>query len=349
MYATVPSTRLLFEDTRVIKAYAATEAGGSLQPYEYDPGELGGEEVEIAVDFCGICHSDLSMLDNEWGMSGYPCVPGHEVVGTVAALGDAVKGLQVGQKVGLGWFSHSCMGCEWCMSGNHNLCLTAEQTIVGRPGGFADKVRAHQEWVVPLPEGLTSSSAGPLFCGGITVFNPIVQFDVQPTDRVGVIGIGGLGHMALQFLNAWGCDVTAFSSSADKEEEARSFGASHFVNSRDPDALASVANSFDLILSTVNVSLDWDAYIAALRPKGRLHLVGAVLQPLSTQLFPMLVGQKSVSASPLGSPTTISKMLDFAARHQIEPMVEYFDFEQVNEALDKLRNGKPRYRLVLKR
>ncbi|MBE9127984.1 MULTISPECIES: NADPH-dependent aldehyde reductase Ahr [unclassified Coleofasciculus] len=332
----------------MIKAYAAHEPGGELKPFEYDPGSLGDEEVEINVEYCGLCHSDLSMLDNEWGMTKYPFVPGHEVVGTIAALGDRVSTLNVGQRVGLGWYSRSCMTCEWCMSGNHNLCLTAEGTIVGRHGGFADKVRAHHSWVVSLPEGVNSATAGPLFCGGITVFNPIVQFDIKPTDRVGVIGIGGLGHMALGFLHAWGCDVTAFSTSPDKEAEARKLGANHFVNSRDPKALESVQNSFDLILSTVNADLDWNAYIAALRPKGRLHLVGVVPNPLSTQLFPMIAGQKSISGSPLGSPVTTARMIDFAARHGVEPITETFSFEQVNEAIEKLRNGKPRYRLVLK-
>jgi uncharacterized zinc-type alcohol dehydrogenase-like protein len=331
----------------MIRAYAAEKPGGELKPFEYDPGPFGPEIVEIDVEFCGLCHSDLSMLDNDWGMTQYPFVPGHEVVGRVAATGSGVKTLQVGQRVGLGWYSHSCMTCEWCMSGNHNLCLTAEGTIVGRYGGFADKVRAHQEWVSPLPEALNPATVGPLFCGGITVFNPIVQFDVKPTDRVGIIGIGGLGHMALRFLHAWGCDVTAFSTSPDKEAEARELGANHFVNSRDPEALKAVVNSFDLILSTVNVALDWDAYIAALRPKGRLHLVGAVLKPLSFALFPAILGQKTVSGSPLGSPTTVARMLDFAARHSIEPIVETFPFDRVNEAFDKLRNGQPRYRLVL--
>jgi len=332
----------------MIKAYAANEPGGKLEPFEYDPGALGQDEVEIGVEYCGICHSDLSMWDNEWGITQYPFVPGHEVVGTIAEVGSDVKTLKVGQRVGLGWYSHSCTHCEWCMSGNQNLCLTAEGTIVGRHGGFADRVRAHEEWVTPLPEKLSATSSGPLFCGGITVFNPIVQLDIKPTDRVGVIGIGGLGHMALGFLHAWGCDVTAFSSSPSKEDEARQLGANHFINSRDPEALASVANSFDVIISTVNVALDWDKYIAALRPKGRLHMVGAVLSPLSAQIFPMIVGQKSVSASPLGSPTTVAKMLDFAARHEVAPIVEVFSFDQVNEALDKLRNGQPRYRLVLK-
>ncbi|MGJ3253204.1 MAG: NADPH-dependent aldehyde reductase Ahr [Elainellaceae cyanobacterium] len=333
----------------MINAYAVQEPGGKLEPFEYDPGLLEDEDVEIDVEYCGICHSDLSMLNNEWGISQYPFVPGHEVIGTVAAVGDRVTTIKPGQQVGLGWFSESCMTCEWCMSGNHNLCLQAEGTIIGRHGGFADKVRAHQSWIIPLPQGLTPESAGPLFCGGITVFNPIVQLDIQPTDKVGVIGIGGLGHMALRFLHAWGCDVTAFSTSPEKEAEARELGANHFINSRDPEALESVQNSFDVIISTVNADLDWDAYIAALRPKGRLHLVGVIPNPISSQLFPMIAGQKSISASPLGSPATISQMLDFAARHHIEPVIETFSFDQVNEAMEKLEHGKPRYRIVLKR
>jgi uncharacterized zinc-type alcohol dehydrogenase-like protein len=288
------------------------------------------------------------MLDNEWGMTQYPFVPGHEVVGTIAALGERVTGLQTGQRVGLGWYCRSCMRCEWCMSGNHNLCPKAEATIVGRHGGFADRVRAHWAWVTPLPEGVNPLKAGPLFCGGITVFNPIVQFDIKPTDRVGVIGIGGLGHMALRFLHAWGCDVTAFSSNPDKEAEAKQLGANHFVNSRDLDALKAVANTFDLILCTANADLDWDVYVNALRPKGRMHFVGVIPNPLSSQIFPMILGQKSFSGSPLGSPATVVTMLDFASRHQVEPITEIFSFDRVNEAMKRLRSGKARYRLVLK-
>ncbi|MFM6063840.1 MAG: alcohol dehydrogenase catalytic domain-containing protein, partial [Microcystis panniformis] len=201
----------------MIRAYAAREKGGKLEPFDYDPGILADEDVEIAVEYCGICHSDLSMLDNDWGLTTYPFVPGHEVVGTIAALGAKVKELKLGQRVGLGWFSRSCSTCETCMSGDQNLCATAEGTIVGRHGGFAERVRADHSWLVPLPDQLDAAKAGPLFCGGITVFNPIVQFDIKPTNRVGVIGIGGLGHIALKFLKAWGCEVTAFSSSPDKE------------------------------------------------------------------------------------------------------------------------------------
>jgi len=333
----------------MIRGYAASEPGGKLEPFEYDPGPLGGDEVEIEVEFCGLCHSDLSMVDNDWGMSQYPLIPGHEVIGTVAALGAQAKGLALGQRVGLGWHADSCMACEWCRTGNHNLCASAKGTIVGRHGGFAERVRAAAAFVVPVPEGVEAGSAGPLFCGGITVFNPIIQFGVKPTDKVGVVGIGGLGHLALLFLDAWGCEVTAFSSSPEKESEARKLGADHFLNSRDAEALKNAAGTLDFIISTVNVLLDWEAYLAILRPKGRLHLVGAVLQPICLPLFALLPGQKSLSSSPVGAPPTIATMLEFAARHHIRPVVETYPFNQVNEAIEKLREGKARYRIVLAR
>jgi alcohol/geraniol dehydrogenase (NADP+) len=333
----------------MINAYAATEAGGKLSPFAYEAGPLGDNQVDVQVEYCGLCHSDLSMLDNEWGTTVYPFVPGHEIIGLVTDVGSHVTSISVGQRVGVGWFAASCMTCEWCTSGNHNLCAKTTGTIVAHYGGFSDHVRADATWVFPLPDTLVARSAGPLFCGGITVFNPIVQFNIKPTDRVGVIGIGGLGHMAVRFLHAWGCEVTAFSASPDKKSEALEMGADHFVSSRDAADLAKVVNSFDFIISTVNVQLDWNAYIAALRPKGRLHLVGAVIEPLSLPVFPLLLGQKSVSASPLGSPATIARMLEFAARHQIAPIVEIFSFDQVNEAIEKMRHGQPKYRIVLQR
>ena len=288
----------------MIRSYAATKAGQKLTRMDYDPGPLGDNQVEISVLACGICHSDLSMLDNDWGNTAYPLVPGHEVVGTVAAVGRNVRKTKVGDTVGLGWFAGSCMTCSSCMSGDHNLCATGEQTIVGRHGGFADTVRCNAEWAIPLPAGVDATKAGPLFCGGITVFNPIVQFDVKPTDRVGVIGIGGLGHLAIQFLNKWGCHVTAFTSTGAKADDARAMGAHAIVNSRDPEALEAIAGTLDFILSTVNVELEWNKYLAALAPKGRLHTVGAVLSPIPVGAFALIGGQKSISGSPLGSPAT---------------------------------------------
>ncbi|MCP5207661.1 MAG: NAD(P)-dependent alcohol dehydrogenase [Hahellaceae bacterium] len=331
----------------MIKAYAANEAKGKLTPYEYDPGPLGANDVEIEVHYCGICHSDLSMINNEWGMSNYPLVPGHEVAGVIAAVGANVKHLALGQAVGLGWHAGYCQSCNPCHTGDHNLCASAQGTIVGRHGGFADKVRAQASSVVAIPEGVDLKSAGPLFCGGVTVFNPLVQFDIKPTSKVGVIGIGGLGHMALQFLNAWGCEVTAFTSSEAKKKEALTLGAHHTLDSRSADALNAAAGQFDLILSTVNVKLDWDLYLSTLSPKGRLHFVGATLEPLDINVFSLIMAQRTVSGSPVGSPATIAKMLEFAKRHKIAPKIEVFPMEQVNEAIAHLESGKAHYRVVL--
>jgi alcohol/geraniol dehydrogenase (NADP+) len=305
--------------------------------------------VEINVEYCGICHSDVSMIDNDWGMAQYPLVPGHEVIGTIGQVGGEVTRLKVGDRVGLGWHASYCHACPSCFGGDHNLCASAQGTIVGRHGGFADKVRAQAPSVVALPEGVDAQSAGPLFCGGITVFNPLVQFDIKPTAKVGVVGIGGLGHMALMFLRAWGCEVTAFTSTDAKKTEALEMGAHHTINSRDPEALGAAAGQFDLILSTVNVKLDWNAYLATLAPRGRLHFAGATLEPLDLGVFGLIGGQRSVSGSPVGSPAIIAQMLEFAARHEIKPMIETYPFDQVNEALDHLRSGKARYRVVLSR
>ena len=331
----------------MLKAYAAMEAGGTLQPWEYDPAPLQATEVEIEVEHCGICHSDLSMLQNEWGVAQYPLVAGHEAVGTIAGRGESVRNLELGDRVGLGWQSSFCMACSYCMTGDHNLCAQAQRTIIGRLGAFADKVRADAASVVPLPSSLDARTAGPLFCAGITVFNPLVQFNVSPGDRVGVVGIGGLGHLALKFCNAWGCEVVAFTSSEGKTAEALELGAHRTLNSRDADSIKSATGSLDLILCTVSADLDWGLYLSTLRPKGRLHFVGAVLQPLHVGVLQLMPGQLSISSSPVGSPSTIAQMLEFAARHGIRAQTEHYSFDAINDALARLDSGEARYRIVL--
>jgi uncharacterized zinc-type alcohol dehydrogenase-like protein len=194
-----------------------------------------------------------------------------------------------------------------------------------------------------------AATAGPLFCGGITVFNPMLLAGLRPLDRAAVVGIGGLGHLALKFLRAWGCEVTAFTSSAGKHAEALKLGAHHAIASTDKDALKKARGQFDLIIVTVNVALDWKLFLGALRPKGRLHFVGAVLEPLGIPAFNLIGGQKTVAGSPTGSPTAIAQMLDFCERHKIAPQAEVFPMAKVNEALAHLRAGKARYRIVLKR
>jgi uncharacterized zinc-type alcohol dehydrogenase-like protein len=328
-------------------AYAASSAHGPLKPFEFDPGDLKPEDVEIKVDYCGLCHSDLSMLDNEWGWSKYPFVPGHEATGTVVALGSEAKGLKIGQKVGVGWSSYSCLACPQCMSGDHHLCASVGWTIVGRHGGFADRLRVQWTWARPLPDGVDAAKAGPLLCGGITVFAPMVQHDLPPTGRVGIIGIGGLGHMALQFANKWGCEVHAFTTSDNKEAEAKKLGAHVVHNTKRDGELKKLANSLDLIISTINVPLDVPGLLDTLNAKGALHVVGIIPKPLEVPVIGLIARQKSIAGSPSGSPHVIDRMLEFCARHNIAPVTEQYPMSQVNEALDHLRAGKARYRVVL--
>ncbi len=327
-------------------AYAAKEQGGELAPFSYDPGELGAHDVEIDVKSCGICHSDLSMWQNDWGVTQYPFVGGHEVSGIVSAVGDHVNNVKVGDKVGLGWHKGYCNTCHQCLGGDHNLCAGQQATIIGNHGGFADKVRAQAVSVIKIPDALDLKDAGPLLCGGITVFNPLVQFDIKPTSHVAVIGIGGLGHLALQFARAWGCEVTALTSES-KMEEAKSMGAHQCINSRDADAIEAAQGQFDLVISTVNVQMDWNAIQGTLKPKGRLHFVGVVDKPLDLAVFPMIAGQQSVSASPVGAPATLKTMMEFAARHNIKPVTEHFKMEEINQAFERLESGQARYRIVL--
>jgi uncharacterized zinc-type alcohol dehydrogenase-like protein len=328
-------------------SWAAQGPKQKLTHFEFDPGPIGVEEVEIAVEHSGLCHSDLSVLNNEWGISHYPFIPGHEVIGKVVAVGEQAKGVKVGDHVGVGWTAASCMHCYLCLSGEQHLCRTAQPTIIGHAGGFADRVRAHWAWTIPLPAALDATTAGPLLCGGITVFNPFELYSISPTARVGILGIGGLGHMALKFANAWGCDVTAFTSSESKYDEAKSLGAHHVVSSRDVKSIKSIAGSLDLLIITANVPLEWGALIATLAPKGRMHVVGAIPAPIPVQAFDLIGSEREISASPTGSPVDIAKMLDFAARHNIAPQVERFPMSQVNEAFAHLDSGKARYRIIL--
>lgn len=320
-------------------------AGGPSRRGEVDLGELGHDEVEIEVATCGVCHSDLSLRDDAWRRTSFPFVGGHEVVGTVVATGAGVPASRAeGTDVGLGWFAHTPPGDPHAIAGRHNLGASTE-TIIGRHGGFADRVRAQWTWVTPLPEGLDRATAGPLFCAGATVFGPIVDHGVQPTDRVAVLGIGGLGHLAVQFLDRWGCEVTAFTSDA-KRADALALGADDTLSSRDSTTWRTARGRFDFVLSTVDVALDLSRLLATLRPEGRLHLVGVTLEAMPLRAG-SLFGQRSISASSMARPATVATMLDFAARHDVRPVVEQLPMTRVDEAYRRLAAGDVRHRVVL--
>jgi alcohol/geraniol dehydrogenase (NADP+) len=334
-------------DAIEIHGLAAHAAGAQLVPYKYEPGELKTNEVEVRISHCGICHSDIHLIDNDWGLSTFPFVPGHEIVGTVSAVGAEVRDRTVGERVGIGWQADSCGICEWCRQGDEHLCAQAQPTCVGRNGGYADRVRVNSRFAVPVPEGLISENVAPLLCAGITVYSPLRNFGVRPSSRVGIIGIGGLGHLGLQFAKAFGAEVTAFSTSKDKEAEALRLGAHHFINTRDMGAFKKIAGSFDFVLSTVSADQDWQGFVNSLRPKGMLCVVGVPPSPITVQAFPLIAGQKTVAGSPIGSPRDLHEMLDVAARHGVKAITERFPMAKANEALAKVKKSKVRYRAVL--
>ena len=331
----------------MIQGYAVHAAGAELHAYKYDPGELGPEDVEVQVSHCGVCHSDVSLIDHEWGLSQYPFIPGHEIVGTVIETGRNVTYLKAGQRVGIGWQSASCGHCEWCLRGSQELCARATFTCIGRNGGFADRVRVQAHFAVPMPESLDSESSAPLLCAGNTVYAPLREHGVNPSSRVGILGIGGLGHIAIQFARAFGADVTAFSASAAKEEEARSLGAHHFVNTRETKSLQALSGCFDLILSTISGDVEWNAYLQALRPEGSLIFTGFPTRPASFGVMPMITQKKHVGGARAASPARIAEMLDVAARHKIKAITESFAMRDANKAVQRARKGAVRFRAVL--
>ncbi len=331
----------------MIQGYAVHAAGAEVQSYRFEPGELAPDEVEVAVSHCGVCHSDIGLIDNEWGYSRYPFVPGHEIVGTVVEAGAQAGWLKPGDRVGVGWQAASCGHCEWCRKGEEQFCAGARFTCVGRHGGFADRVRVQAHFAVPLPDALDPAAAAPLLCAGATVYAPLRGHGVHPASRVGVVGIGGLGHLALQFARAFGAEVTAFSSSAAKEEECMRLGAHHFVNTRETKTLKALGGHFDLILCTGTGEEDWNAYGAALRPHGSLSVLGLISSPASLSLRPFVSRERSLGGGRTGSPAEIAEMLQVAARHRIAPVIEQFPMREANAAVERVRKGQARYRAVL--
>ena len=334
-----------------VTAFAAREAGADLSLYEYDAGELGPLEVDVDVTHCGICHTGVGMIDNDWGYSQFPVVAGHEAVGVVSAVGSAVDPdqLRIGQRVGSGAIAGSCMGCEFCLTGRQQLCPKRDDTVLrGDRGGFASSLRA-SDWrfAYPIPDTIESEHAGPMLCAGVTVFAPFLRHSVKPTDRVGIVGIGGLGHLAIQFADAWGCDVTAISSSSNKRDEAHELGADYFIATRESDELAQAAGTFDFILSTVSADIPWDSYLSALKPQGTLSVVGVPDSAMRLGAFELLFWEKKVSGGVPASRQETAQMLDFAARTGVRPKVETFAMSDINKAVARVRAGEARYRAVV--
>jgi uncharacterized zinc-type alcohol dehydrogenase-like protein len=328
-------------------AWAAHREQGALKRFVYEPEPLGHHDVEIRISHCGICHSDVHLVDGDWGSVGrYPMVPGHEIVGTITAAGPEVRHLTNGQRVGVGWQRSSCLECEWCISGQENLCASEVATCIDQHGGFADRIRVDGRFAFPIPDALASESAAPLLCGGVTVYAPLSRW-VRPSMRVGVVGIGGLGHLALQFARAMGCEVTAISTNPKKEAEALSFGAHRFIAMREPKALRAAAGTLDFVLSTTFLPPDWKGLLRTLRPNGVLCLVGAPDEPLKLDAGAILGRQLTVTTSAIGGRPAVREALAFAARHGVAPRIQLRPLAEANAALEAVRKGQARYRVVL--
>lgn len=330
-----------------IHAHAAQKQGADLTPWTYDVDEVTGQDCVIEVKACGLCRSDLHMIDNDWMQSDYPLVPGHEVVGEVVELGDSVEHLSIGQRVGVGWQQSACLHCRDCLRGDENLCAENESLIGDGYGGFADYVRCDSPFVFPLPDGIDTLKAGPLLCGGVTVYSALRHAGMSSGGHVGVIGIGGLGHLAVQFASKLGNKVTAFTSSEDKADFATQMGADEVVVSEGRAPSGGPEGQLDILLNTAPVNFDWAAYMQLLDTDGTLSIVAAPGEPMEVPAQALMFQRRRIMGSVIGGRAIMREMLEIADDYDIEPVTEVFPMSQVNKAITKLREGNVRYRAVL--
>lgn len=330
--------------SEAIRAWAQRAKGDLLEPITLaDPGAPTGFDVDVEVAHCSVCHSDLHLVDGDWGEVARPLIPGHEVIGRVLRRGVDAPHAE-GALVGIGWQAGACGRCPACTSGREHLCTGGKvRTCVGRQGGFATRVRVDGRFAFAIPEGLDATTAAPLLCAGLTVFSPLERLGAGPGVRVGVVGVGGLGHMAVRFARAMGAEVIAFDADVSRREFALGLGASELVDAKG----ALPAGVVDLLLVTTHANLDWDAWMKTLDLEGTLCLIGVPSKPLTLGVDPLLDEQKKVTGSVIGSPASMRRMLAFAAEHGVAPITERMPMGRVNEALSRVREGKARLRVVL--
>ncbi len=336
-----------------ILGYASRAVGQPIEPFTYKPPKLGEHDVRVSVTHCGVCHTDIHAIDDYYGITTFPFVPGHEIVGNVTEAGPAVVGLKEGDRVGIGWQGRSCGKCEWCLQGETQLCMEIEDTTVMVPyGGFSSSVVADHRFVYPLPSTMPSEVASVLMCAGVTVYSALRTYVTSPELKVAILGVGGLGHLAIQFAHAFGCEVTAMSSSPEKKEQALRFGADHFINSThiisstdDRDNMRQFDYYFDLLFCTANHGINWSPLLMTLKKRGRLVLLG--FPDIELNSTNLVAHELSMTGSLLGNAPTMREMLSFAQEHGIKPMIELMPMSKVNEALQRVKENKARYRIVL--
>jgi uncharacterized zinc-type alcohol dehydrogenase-like protein len=345
--------------TGSVRCLAAMEPSSVLVPWSYMLAPFGDYDCDVRVEYTGICRSDIHQIDNDWQMASFPHVPGHECVGTVLAVGSKVENVRVGDRVGLGAQCGACLGddCRHCTHDCEQLCPHAQFTAVSiigsgpsakqHRGGFASALRTDARFVVPVPAALPLDCVAPLLCAGVTVFAPMQRLGVKANSSVAVAGIGGLGHLSLQFAAALGAHVTAISASMDKKADAEKMGAANFIYTKDAEAMKRAEDSFDFLFCTVSGAADVSRYVPLLRSNGSLCLLGVVRKPLTLTSQQLIFHQISVTGSAGGSRADLQRTLEFAARHNIRPLVEVYPMSAANEAVNRLRDNRARYRIVL--
>lgn len=313
------------------------------------------DDVLIDIKFSGICHSDIHTAFGEWGEAIFPLVPGHEIAGVVEAVGAEVTKFAVGDRVGVGCFVDSCGECEYCLQGEEQFCTKGVVSTYnsldydGQPtyGGYSQKIVVTERFVVRVPDSLELDVASPLLCAGITTYSPLKHWNAGPDKKVAIVGMGGLGHLAVQYAHALGAEVTVLSQSMNKKEEAVAFGADHYYATSNPDTFKELANRFDLILNTVSANLNVDAYLSMLRVDGTLVNVGAPSEPDSYRAFSLIMQRRSLAGSLVGGIRETQEMLDFSAEHGIKPQIERINADQVDEAYQRVLRSDVRYRFVI--
>ena len=329
-----------------VSGYVAKSVGQSLEPFEYAAPELGEHDVRVSISHCGLCHTDIHAIDNYYGTTDYPFVPGHEIVGQVTEVGPAVTELIRGDRVGIGWQGRSCGKCEWCLKGEEQLCMDIVPSGTWVPyGGFSTSIVVDSRFAYQLPTRMGSEVAAVLMCAGITVYSALRKHTVGATQKVAIIGVGGLGHLGIQFAHALGYEVTAISSSSDKKGQALAWGADGFIDSSEPKSLRQADYGFDMVLCTASGGQNWDAILMILQKRGRLVLVGfpeVALNPTD-----LVAHELSVTGSFLGNRASMREMLLFAQNSGISPELELMPMTRVNEAVERLKRNKARYRIVL--
>ncbi|MBP1846697.1 putative zinc-type alcohol dehydrogenase-like protein [Rhizobium petrolearium] len=339
----------------IARGYAATDASKPLTPFTFERREPNADDVVISIQYCGVCHSDIHQARNEWGNSHYPMVPGHEIVGTVTAVGSSVTKFKIGDHVGVGCFVDSCVGCAARDLDNEQYMPGLVQTYndfeadgkTPTYGGYSDSIVVKEGYVLSIPDNLPLDAAAPLLCAGITLYSPLRHWNAGPGKKVAILGMGGLGHMGVKLAHAMGADVTVLSQSLSKKEDGLRLGADHYYATSDAETFKALAGTFDLIICTVSAEIDWNAYLNLLKVNGSMVLVGVPEHAVPVHAFSLVPGRRSLAGSMIGSIKETQEMLDFCGEHNIVSEIEKINISEINEAYERVLKSDVRYRFVI--